>query len=69
MGERRGIEFETGFRLRAPNEGGSQKVAELADWSGGYYRPGRENEVTEVATTEIAMTFKIWQTGNSYIRK
>ena len=26
-------------------------------------------EVTEVATTEIATTFKIWQTGNSYIRK
>ena len=28
-----------------------------------------EDEVTEVATTEIATTFKIWQTGNSYIRK
>ena len=28
-----------------------------------------ENEVTEVATTEIATTFKILQTGNSYIRK
>ena len=26
-------------------------------------------EVTEVATTEIATTFKILQTGNSYIRK
>ena len=26
-------------------------------------------EVTEVATTEIATTFKIWQTGNSYLRK
>ena len=27
------------------------------------------SEVTEVATTEIATTFKIWQTGNTYIRK
>lgn len=30
---------------------------------------GSKMEVTEVATTEIATTFKIWQTGNTYIRK
>ena len=30
---------------------------------------GMSHEVTEVAMTEIATTFKILQTGNSYIRK